>query len=554
MGDELLNSHVSEVQSAILENLINLIIILNEDLEMTYINEKALNSLLDYHIDEVLNQSILKIIDPKDHKQSIRKLNNILKSGEVSLDLKINNKKNRQLSVKIKGIAINTQDQNGILLIFSDQINLDNSFQKTEEKFKALRKDLSEIQFWKLLQPRKCLAAIKSSQEILRIVMNNIPHLITWKDINLEYSGCNQNFAEFMGFNEPSLIIGKIGIDPNWNYTSLIDTSDKEKHLMEKDIPEHHNIETWKNKDGSNLSFDTNRIPLHDEENNVIGLLITYDDITDRMKKEEEIKSMNIVLEQKVRERTRDLMESEKKLREQNVALRKLDDLKNEFISMAAHELKTPLISISGYVEYILMKYNEEINQEIKEDMSVVQRNIGRLKKYINQLLDVMRIDENRFILNCEDTNVCKIIGTCIDELKNSIKEKQQQIVFDYKGDIFINADKERLSQVFSNLLTNAIKFTPQNGKIEIHAEDNANNFTFSVEDNGIGLNKLELKNLFNKFELSKYSDNGDFDTVKGSGLGLYITKGIIEAHGGSIQAHSEGKNKGSLFVFTLPA
>lgn len=541
-----LGSQVSEVQYGILENLNHLIIILNKDFEMTFLNKNALKSLLNYQVDEVLNRSIFQIIEPKDHKPLLKKFNIILKGGEESLTFRIIRKKKNQLRVRTKGIAIVTGETNGILLIFSDQIDIDSSFQKTEEKFKELRKDLSEIQFWKLLQPSKCLAAVKSSQEMLGIVMDNIPHLIIWKDINLSFSGCNQNFAKFMGFNEPSLIIGKRENDSNWNYTCLIDTSDKEKFIMEMNLPEYHNIESWNDKEGNSLLFDTNRIPLHDEENNVIGLLLTYEDITDRINKKKE-------LEQKVKERTRDLMESEKKLREQNVALKKLDDLKNEFISMAAHELKTPLISISGYVEYILTKYNEELNNEIKDDMSVVQRNIGRLKKYINQLLDVMRLDEDRFILNREETNVCQIIGSIIDELKYSIKEKKQNIVFDYKGDLFINADKERISQVFSNLLTNAIKFTPENGIIEISAEDNKAGFTFRVEDNGIGLNKLELKNLFNKFELSKYTDNGDYDTVKGSGLGLYITKGIIEAHGGSIQAHSEGKNKGTQFKFNLP-
>jgi len=553
VSKNLINSQLSDVNTAILDNLINLVIILNEEFKMIYLNENALNSLLGYHTYEIINQSISKIIDSKDHKQCIKKLKTILKTGEASLEFRIKSKNNRYLKVKIKGIAIDTQDQKGILLLFSDQVNIANSIQKTEEKFKELRRELSEIQFWKLLQPKKCLAAIKSSQEILGIVMNNIPHLITWKDINLDYSGCNQNFAEFMGFNEPSLIIGRTEIDSQWNYTSLIDTSDKERKIMKKDIPEHHNVESWSDKDGNSILLDTNRIPLHDEENNVVGLLITYEDITDRMKEEEKIKSMNIILEQKVKERTRDLMESEKKLRKQNIALKKLDDIKNEFISTAAHELKTPLISISGYIEYILLKYNETLNSEIKGDMSIVQNNIERLKKYINQLLDVMRIDEDRILLNTNETNICKIIGNCIDDLKYLINEKRQQLVFDYEKDLFVEIDKDRIFQVFSNLLSNAIKFTPENGIIEIIIEGDKNQYRFTIKDNGIGLNKLELKNIFDKFVLTKYTDDGDYETIKGSGLGLYISKGIVEAHGGSIQAHSDGKNKGTSLVFTLP-
>ncbi|MHA1149047.1 MAG: PAS domain S-box protein [Promethearchaeota archaeon] len=283
-------------------------------------------------------------------------------------------------------------------------------------------------------------------------------------------------------------------------------------------------------------------------------------DITDKKlaelklkRSQEALTILNKQLEEKVVERTRELKESEERLRQQNIELKKLDRLKNDFITMAAHELKTPLISIYGYTDYILTKYRNELESEIENDLLIILRNIQRLRKYMNQLLDVMKIDEDKLKLLISIADIRDIIRDCIHELSYLIKEKRHEVIVDLHGDIRIPVDKERVFQVFSNLISNALKFTPKNGKIMISADQQNDHYRFIIEDNGIGLEEEDLKKLFNKFEMAKHSPEDYFDKDKGTGLGLYIAKGIIEAHGGTIKAESHGKNKGTKFIFTLP-
>jgi signal transduction histidine kinase len=248
-------------------------------------------------------------------------------------------------------------------------------------------------------------------------------------------------------------------------------------------------------------------------------------------------------------------MESEKKLREQNLKLMKLDEIKNDFITMAAHELKTPLISISGYTDYILMKHKSKLTPQIIEDLRTVQRNVKRLELLMDQLLEVMKIDEDKLKLQKEQINVSGLINECLDELSYLINEKNLEIKLDINHEILLNIDTTRIFTVFTNLISNAIKFTPNYGLIEISANKIDNGYAFKVKDNGIGLNEEELGRLFKKFERLKQPIRDDRITIKdsGTGLGLYITKGIVNAHGGKISATSEGANKGSSFIFTLP-
>ncbi len=244
------------------------------------------------------------------------------------------------------------------------------------------------------------------------------------------------------------------------------------------------------------------------------------------------------------------LIESERKLRDQNIELKKLDQIKNDFITMAAHELKTPLISISGYTDYILLKHKNALIPEIFEDLKTVQRNVKRLEILMDQLLEVMKIDEGRLQLQIEKTNVSKIINNCLDELSYLINEKNLEIILNIDYEIILNVDPTRIFLVFTNLISNAIKFTPDYGWIEISAKKENEKYFFVIKDNGIGLTKDEIGRLFIKFERINHPI-GSKDT--GTGLGLYISKGIVEAHGGEIWTKSEGLNEGTTFSFSLP-
>ncbi len=290
--------------------------------------------------------------------------------------------------------------------------------------------------------------------------------------------------------------------------------------------------------------------------NGVTSLMGVVRDITDykmteqKLKEsEEKLKELNRELEHKVLERTQKLKESEEKLRTQNIELKKLDKLKMDFVTIATHELKTPLVSIAGYTELSLIQ-NKDLDSEIKENLLRVQVNVERLEKHISRLLDVMRIDVKKMQLIPERINIYDLITECISNFQHKLLTKNLEVKLSIDSNLFLIIDSERIYQVFSNLLLNAIKYSPISSEIEISAEQHDNHKLFHIKDHGIGLEPEQIDRLFGKFEML----DQDPDTYKdGSGLGLYISKGIITAHGGEIWATSEGKNKGTQFHFTIP-
>ncbi|TFG15377.1 MAG: PAS domain S-box protein [Promethearchaeota archaeon] len=389
---------------------------------------------------------------------------------------------------------------------------------------------------------------IQESEEKYRLISENANDLIFILDVDGKFTYCNDTFKKILGYN-PEELLGRFPIE-------FAHPEDKENILSDfkKGIMGYSgtNVSRFICKDGTFKWLESIGNISYDNEGNPIKMFTVSRDITERkmmeeklIQSEEELKVLNKELEQKVKERT-------KELEEKNLELQKLDKIKDEFITHAAHELKTPLISIAGYTDYILYRY-KDIEPEIKEDLLIVQRNIERLHRLMNQLLEVMKIESEKMELNKEIVNVSDIIINCIKELSYLIKEKNHEINVEIKDQIKLNVDPERIFQVLSNLLSNAIKFTPQNGKIEIKAKDDdaKENYIFEISDSGIGLSQDELERLFKKFELVKQISEGKYK--KGTGLGLHISKGFIEAHGGKMWASSEGLNRGTTIHFTLP-
>ena len=246
------------------------------------------------------------------------------------------------------------------------------------------------------------------------------------------------------------------------------------------------------------------------------------------------------------------LKDSERILRQQNIELKELDRLKTDFISIAAHDLKTPLISVGGYIDLILLR-EKELNGEIKEDLNRVLNNVRRLEVYINRLLDVMKIEAKKVELVKREENIHDIMTNCLNELEFQIRQKDLTINLEISEHLKLWVDQFRITQAFMNLLTNAVKFTPKDGKIEISIVEEDDSVLFKIKDNGKGLTPEEIQKIFSKFVTIEQEVDGYSTLEKGSGLGLYIAKGFIEAHGGKIWVESKGRDLGSEFSFTLP-
>lgn len=389
---------------------------------------------------------------------------------------------------------------------------------------------------------------IKESEEKFRHLFEGSPIMIVLVNLEGKIVDLNSSSVKKTGYTKDELI-GKHFTEfskiLSINFSEIIE---KQKRLFKEGNLEPFQFRATK-KDGNSIWIELQASLVNIDHQNFIQVIM--EDITAQKLAENALIQLNKDLEQKVDDRTKELRESENKLKEQNEELKKLDKAKNEFITMIAHELKTPLIPITGYSEYMLMKYKENIDSEIQEDLQIINRNVKRLRDFIDQLLEVMRIDENRLKLKKENVNINNIIKVCVEELSYQIKERNHSLNIKIDDGIVLNVDSTRISHIFTNLISNAIKFSPDNGKIEITCKREETQYLFEVKDNGIGLEKNEIDCLFKKFEIIK-RDKEDYYGYS-TGLGLYITKEIIEMHGGKIWATSEGRNKGTTFHFTIP-
>jgi len=234
--------------------------------------------------------------------------------------------------------------------------------------------------------------------------------------------------------------------------------------------------------------------------------------------------------------------------------LKELDQMKDDFVSSVSHELRSPLTSIKGYVDFVLRGKAGPLNKKLIEYLTIVKNNTSRLGMFINDILDLAKIEAKRFELGKEALELPPLIEEMVTFFRPQAEESKVQLEVVVSTNVsLVSADPDKLRQVFTNLLSNAFKFTPEGGKVTIETKNSeSGNFVeIAIKDTGVGIAKEDLQKVFGKFQQIKPS-KGKVKKVKGTGLGLAIVRGIVEAHGGRIWVESE-LNKGSNFIFTLP-
>jgi signal transduction histidine kinase len=225
------------------------------------------------------------------------------------------------------------------------------------------------------------------------------------------------------------------------------------------------------------------------------------------------------------------------------------DRMQKEFINIAAHELRTPTQAILGYSELL----QDDSGEHTADMLKALTRNAYRLQRLITDILDIARIESGTLILEIESVNLTDLITTAIGDAKNQVKISGKSIEISYfhkqiqdaqqKKDLIVDADKDRILQVLSNLLSNALKFTKE-GSIAVTTEKVENEVIVKIKDSGSGIDREIFPNLFERF-VSK--------SEKGTGLGLFISKNITLAHGGRIWAENNPDGIGAMFAFSLP-
>jgi PAS domain S-box-containing protein len=236
--------------------------------------------------------------------------------------------------------------------------------------------------------------------------------------------------------------------------------------------------------------------------------------------------------------------------------IRKLEERKDDFIKMASHELKTPITSIKGYVQLLLNIYNE-LNEEklqtskltVKSSLHIISKQVTKLTRLVSELLDLSRIDSGKLELNKTIFDLGDLLEETVQDVRHTTSRHAIIVRNDFEGKGNVYADKDRIVQVLLNLLTNAIKYSPDANSVEVSLEGDKQTAIIRVRDYGIGIDKKDHQKIFERF----YRAEGKSElTFPGFGIGLFIASEIVQRHQGTINVQSE-KNKGSLFTMTLP-
>jgi len=497
--------------------------------------------------------------------------------------------------------------------------------------FVAVKEDVTER--------RKVQEEIKRQSALITSLLDSIPDLVFFKDLNGVYMGCNPSFAAFIG-RPKQKIIGKTDYD--FFSKDVAEEFKKHDQIMLETGELRHNEEWITYPDGRRALLDTLKSPYWGPDGKVFGILGISRDITRRKKAEDELaeserkfktmfesskdaimiltpegkyldanfaskelfecKDVSQVLSMTVSDFSPEIQSDGKKsfqkasemiseamekgsnffewvhkrltgteffstvlltrmeLRGRIVLqatvrditeLKKVESLKNEFIGTVSHELRTPLTALKESIGIVLDGSAGDVNEEQKDFLGTAKRNVDRLSRLINDVLDLQKLESGKMSFDMQENDMNFLIEDVRNTMEPVCARKGLSLSAQREEKLPpVTIDKDRMIQVLTNLVNNAIKFTEQGGiTIGIDYKDGENTYRVFVEDTGPGIRQDDMPRLFRRFEQLKISGSRK---TGGTGLGLAISKQIVEAHGGKIWAESE-IGKGSRFIFLLP-
>lgn len=363
-------------------------------------------------------------------------------------------------------------------------------------------------------------------KEILEIVINNIPSFVFWKDRDSNYIGCNDNFAKSAGFASKNDIVGKTDYDMPWSKEESDFFRKIDKEVMDSRVSQLKFEEPQTNKNGEVRWLETNKIPLFDSNNEVIGILGTYEDITVRKNMELELINRNANL---------NAINSQLEL--VNIDL-------EQFAYATSHDFQEPLRMIGSFSGLLEKKYSKELGKEGSEYLEQIKEGTRRMSSLMNKLLSYSKIEKTTELL--KEVYLEDIIQHVINDLVVIIRNKNAQINYNLPNEK-VKCQPERISMLFHNLLTNGLKFNTSNVPvINISYIDKGEYWHFYVEDNGIGIENDYAKQIFEPFKRLNTRD-----VFPGDGIGLSICKRVVSIHGGEIW-HEKNNQSGTTFHFTI--
>ncbi len=378
---------------------------------------------------------------------------------------------------------------------------------------------------------------LQEREQFLKTVLDTFPLFVFWKDRESVYLGCNQKFAAAAGVEDSTAVIGKTDYEMSWGETEAEMYRKDDRLVIDSGCARLGIIETQRRLDGKTIWLETNKLPLRDLQGEIIGVLGTYQDISDRKYAEE-------------------------KLQQSNEQLMRATRLKDEFLANMSHELRTPLNAILGMTESLQEEIFGAVTPEQIKAMQVIEESGTHLLSLIDDILDLSKIEAGQIKLDLKTTSIDSLCRSSLSFVKQQSIQKHIHIETKGSQDLpEILVDERRIRQVLINLLNNAVKFTPEGGKITLeitsvtsdspdaHAHTPQEFLRIAVSDNGIGIAPDNIEKLFQPFVQIDSALNRKYN---GTGLGLALTKRIIELHGGWVDLTSE-LGVGSCFAINLP-
>ena len=288
---------------------------------------------------------------------------------------------------------------------------------------------------------------------------------------------------------------------------------------------------TRRRKDGTLIDIAVTMSAVRNRAGEVVGVASIAQDITDRRR-----------LEQEREEFTREL-------EVRNERLLELDHLKDEFVALVSHELRTPLTSIRGYLELVLDGEAGEVTDEQRQFLGVVERNANRLLDLVGDLLFLAQIEAGKLSLEFGAVDLAAVAAESVETARPLAEEKEITLTLATSPLPLLAGDRARLAQLLDNLVSNAVKFTPQGGRVDVRASSSRENAILEVRDTGMGIPADEQEHVFERFFRTSRATE---QAIQGTGLGLAISNAIVHAHGGRITlASNEGE--GATFRVTIP-
>ena len=474
----------------ILDNSNDLIAILNKDFEHEYINENAYLNILGYSKEDIIGKLVRDFTHPDDIVRSSKALKRSLIKGEILDEYRIKHKNGHYIWVETKGKFLKENDQiTGAIFVSRDITERKNALQK-----------------------------IKESENKYRTLFESSTDGIYSTDMEGHFIEVNEAFIKMLGYSREDLLkMHNREVTPKKWYENEDNMLFTHLSVGESKVSEKEYI----HKNGNILPVSIRFWILPDEQGDPHRIWAIVRDITETKQMEQKLKEVNRI--------------------------------KSEFLRRASHELKTPLISIKGFADLIFTLYSKELNPEIISNLNEINKGCERLQNIINNLLHTSKLESPDLKPKIEKEDLSFLINYCIDELHPLAVKREHSFNIEIHDSIITRFEKEEIHDVISNLLMNAIKYTPPRGWIDIKTDLTDDFVIISIIDNGIGFTEEEKGKIFKQFgKIERYGQGLDLG-IDGTGLGLYISKKIVESHGGKIWMESEGKNKGSTFYFILP-